>query len=124
MKQSRDGLRQKRLTGTGRTEHKNVALLKLQIRIGFRGNSLIMIVHCYREYLLGILLTDHILIQESFNLLWLAQLQSGELCCMIRIVELLFQELCAEIHTLVTDKYILAVTRDQLLHLILGLSAE
>src|SRR5581483_2355024 len=71
------------------------------------------------EDLLGLLLTDHVVVQELVDLLRLGKLVPLDLG---GLRQLLFDDLVAEIDALVTD--VDAGPGDQLLHLLLALPAE
>ena len=49
-------LRQKRLTGTGRSEHQDITLLQFHAKISACQYSLIMIIYCYGKHLLSLFL--------------------------------------------------------------------
>ena len=61
-------LRQQRLSGSGRPQHKNIALLQLHIAFFSRENSFIVIIDRNRQNLFRFLLPDHILIQKLLDL--------------------------------------------------------
>ena len=62
------GLDQVSLTGTGRSDQQNIALLKLNIRIIAAPDPLVVVVNSHGELSLGPVLTNHILIQEIDDL--------------------------------------------------------
>ena len=81
----RESLRQISLSGTGGTQHQDVALLQLHsILIAvFLGSdyTLIMIVHRYGQDLFGLFLPDDILIQKPFDLCRLQKLDTARIKC-------------------------------------------
>ena len=65
----RQCLRQIGLAGACRSDHNDIALLQLHlVEILRRGNTLIVVIHCYRQYLLCLVLSNHILIQKVLDL--------------------------------------------------------
>ena len=84
-----------------------------------RLHPLVVVVDGHRQDLLGVLLTDHVVVQELEDLLGLGQLLEGELG---GVGQLLGDDVVAQLDALVAD----VDTRpgDQLLHLLLRLAAE
>ena len=78
-----------------------------------------MVVDGNRQRLLGGILPDHVAVEELVDLAWLGELFEPELAA---LRQLLLDDLVAEIDALVTD--VDAGTSDQLLDLLLALSAE
>ena len=56
------------LSASGRSDHQHVGLLNLDLIHSVCGNSLVMVVNCYRHYFFGTLLTDYIFIQAGLDL--------------------------------------------------------
>ena len=56
-------------TGTGRTKHQDITFLQFYIQIFSCKDSLVMIVNSNRKCFFGLILSDHIIIQECLNLL-------------------------------------------------------
>ena len=73
-------LRQIGLTGSGRTEHENIALLQFHAVVvlcaGFLDHALVVIVYRDSQCFLGIILSDHIFVQESLDLSGLEQIDA------------------------------------------------
>ena len=63
--------RQKRLTAPRRAHKENITLLDFHIVVGLIGeeDSLVVVMHGYREDLLGLILSDDVFIEAAFNLL-------------------------------------------------------
>ena len=115
------------LTGTGGTEHKDIALL--QFDITNRGpsavgqHSLIVIVYCDRERLLRFFLSDHILVQELLDLSGGAKIDLTVSALRLFVCKFLLHDLRAYVDTLITDVDP-ARSCDQFPDLVLGLIAE
>ncbi len=61
---AREGLREERLAAPGGTDEQNVRLLQLDVTVGLGvRDALVVVEHRHREHLLGVLLTDHVLIE-------------------------------------------------------------
>ena len=96
------------------------ALLKiLEGTIAAGLNPLVVVVHRHRERLLGLVLANHVLVDELVDLARLGQLVPGRLG---RLRELFLDDLVAEVDALVADVH--TWPGDELLHLLLALSAE
>ncbi len=119
---ARQRLRQQRLAAAGRAEQHDVRLLQLDLAVGRvlgHLNALVVVVDGDRERALGVLLADHVLLEDVVDLDRLRQVLELERG---RRGQLLVDDLVAEIDALVAD--VDAGARDQLLDLALRLSAE
>ena len=65
----RQCLGKKGFSGTGRSQHQNVAFLQFDSQIIACQYPLVMIIHSHRKDLLGLILSDDIIIQKSFQFL-------------------------------------------------------
>ena len=118
--QARERLRQERLAGPGGTDEQDVRLLQLDVGAGLLGevDPLVVIVDGDRELLLRDLLSDHVVVEEGFDLLRLRQ----------RRVVLLIQhpvfrdDVETDVDTLVADED--RGPGDELLYFALALVAE
>ncbi len=68
----RQGLRHQRFAGTRRANEENIGLLQFDIRIAqpVHVDAFAMVVNGHRQFLLGGLLPDHVLIQKFFYFQW------------------------------------------------------
>ena len=84
-----------------------------------------MIVDSHGEHLLGVVLSDHIIVQKRLDLLGLQQINIAEIRSFAVWLsgKLLLQDLRAQLNAVVADKDIVG-TGDQLSHLVLRLPAE
>src|SRR5262249_28537345 len=117
---ARERLRQQRLAGAGRTDQQDVRFCELDIVVlGLMIEPLVVIVDPDREHLLGVILTDHVIVEDLANLLgsWNAIARLHQ-----RGFILLADDVHAQFDTLVADEY--SRTGDELAHLVLALAAE
>src|SRR4051794_9309323 len=114
-------LREQRLAATGRAEEEDVRFLELDVGVAVRAglHALVVVVDRDREDLLRLLLPDDVVVQVLVDLARLGQVVEADLGA---LRELLFDDLVAEVDALVAD--VDAWTRDELLDLLLALSAE
>src|SRR5438270_2030057 len=65
------GLRQQSFAGAGGADKKNVALgeLHIAVALAIHVNALVVVVNRHRQFFLGLLLADDILIEKNFYLL-------------------------------------------------------
>src|SRR6266508_500302 len=122
-------LREVGLAAARRADQQDVRLGELDrvvpgVPAGGRGDlavadALVVVVHRHREGLLGHVLADDVLVQEVVDLPRLREFGQADVGA---LVELLLDDLVAEIDALVAD--VDAGAGDQLLHLLLALSAE
>ena len=82
-----------------------------------------MVINRYGEHLLGVVLSDDILIEKFFDFLRLQQVDSAEIRSFFLIGKFLFQNLRAEFDTVIADIYIICAS-DQFSNLILCLAAK
>ena len=70
------GLRQQRLAGAGGADEHDVRLGQLDFTAALpvHVDPLVVVVNRDRQLLLGLLLTDHVLVEEGFHLKWLGKL--------------------------------------------------
>ncbi len=121
LQHARQRLREERLAATGRTDEQDVRLLQLDVGIAVRADlhTLVVVVDRDREDLLRLLLADDVVVQVLVDLARLRELVEADLGA---LRELFFDDLVAEIDALVAD--VDTRTRDELLDLLLALSAE
>ena len=125
----RQRLSQQRLTGSRRTQHQHVALLQFHIDLRWIcHNSFVMIVHCHRENLLCLILSDHIVVQKTLHLLRRQQidLKIRSAALMLSgagLLQLLIDNLRADLHALITNVRSVR-TCDQFANLLLGFAAK
>ena len=119
-------LREQGLAAAGRAKQQNVRFGQLDfVATANRGglalilNTPVMVVDGHGEDLLGLALTDDVIIEESSNLTRIRQVVEAELG---RFGEFLFDDLVAEIYALVAD--VDARARNELLDLLLRLTAK
>src|SRR5450830_16437 len=118
---ARKGLRQQRLAAAGGAEQQDVALLQLDVGLagGDRLHALVVVVHGHGERALGLLLADHVVVEDRVDVARLGQaleIQSDGRG------ELLVDDLVTEVDALVADVH--AGAGDELLDLALRLAAE
>ena len=83
-----------------------------------------MIVYRHRKHFLGVVLTDHIIIEDPVDLFRFQQVNVGVIILILAVAShFLFNNLRADPDTLVTDKNTVG-TCDQFADLILGFIAE
>src|SRR5262249_17923394 len=117
---ARQRLRQQRLAGAGRADQQDVRLRELDVVVlGLMVETLVVIVDRDREHLLGVILTDDIVVENFAYLLRgrnaVARLHEGGFI-------LLADDVHAQLDALVADKY--GRAGDELAHLVLALAAE
>src|SRR5579875_262404 len=114
------GLGKQSLATSSGPEQQDVRLRQLDVIIVARGlNSLVVVVNGYRENLLGMFLTNDVVIEEIEDLSRLGELVKAELS---GIGELLGDDVVAQIDAFIAD--VDTRTCDELLYLLLRLSAE
>jgi hypothetical protein len=115
------GLGQQRLAAAGGAQQHDVRLGQLDVVVALRAelHALVVVVDRDREDPLRVLLTDDVVVQELVDLLGLRQLVEAQLG---GLVELLLDDLVAEVDALIAD--VDAGSGDQLLDLLLRLAAE
>src|ERR1700736_5411915 len=116
----RQRLRQQRLARTGRTDQQDVRLRKLDVVVlGLVIEPLVVIVNGDREHLLGVALTDHVIVEDLADFL-----RGGNAVARLhqRGFVLLADDIHAQLNAFVADEY--GGTRDQLADLMLALAAE
>src|SRR6266478_707901 len=116
----RQRLRQQRLARTGRTDQQDIRLRKLDIVVlGLVIEALVVIVNGDREHLLGVALTDHVIVENLADFLGgrnaVARLHQRRLV-------FLADDIHAQLNALVADEY--RGTRDQFADFVLALAAE
>jgi hypothetical protein len=117
-------LGQQGLARPGGAEQQDVRLGQLDAVLAGPGvtarlDPLVVVVHRYGQGLLGLLLPDHVRVEELVDLAGLGQAVPFELG---RLRQFLFDDLVAQVDALVTDVH--AWSGDELLDLLLTLSAE
>ena len=122
IEKSRQGLSHQRLAGASWPDHENVRLLELDLVLRAplsSSHAFVVVVHSHGEHLLGLVLAHHVLVEESIDLMRLGEFGERDL---LRVRELLLDDLVAQLDALITDVH----TRpcDQLSDLLLGLAAE
>ena len=120
VQQPRERLGQVGLPATGRTQDHDVGLLELDLAV-LRPDldPLVVVVDGDGQHLLGLVLADHVLVEEAEDLGGLRQLVELQLG---GLGELLLDDLVAQVDALVADVH--AGAGDELLHLLLALPAE
>jgi hypothetical protein len=113
-------LRQQRLAGTGRPDQQNVRFRQLDIVVlGLMVEPLVVIVNGDREHFLGVILTDHVVVENLADLL-------GRGNAVARLHQrgfvLLANDVHAQFDALVADEY--GRSGNELAHLVLALAAE
>src|SRR5690606_36461997 len=102
IKQTRERFRQKRFTGTGRTNDQNVALAQLNvIRLTLIVETLVVVVHRYGENLFGLFLTNDVFVEDGADLGRRRQLALFAVC--VLVLDLFTNDVVAEVHALVAD---------------------
>src|SRR5205085_8010956 len=115
-------LREQSLAATGRADQQNVRLLELDVadHLG-RGDPLVVVVDLHREDLLGVVLTDHVLVERRHDRLRVGD-EAGLGLLRTAGAAVLLQDLLAEIDALVADVH--TGPGNQLADLVLALPAE
>ena len=119
---ARQRLGQQRLAAPGRAEQQDVRLRELDAVLLHRRAglyALVVVVDGDREDLLGVLLPDHVVVEEVEDLAGLGQVLEAQLG---GLVTLLGDDVVAQVDALVAD--VDTRTGDQLLDLLLGLATE
>jgi hypothetical protein len=116
----RESLRQQRLAGAGRADQQGVRLRELDVvMFGLVVETLVVIVHRDREHLLGVILTDDLVVKNFAYFLrgrnFVARLHQ-------RGLVLLVDDVHAQFDALAADEY--GRAGDELAHLMLALAAE
>src|SRR5262249_24890549 len=116
---ARQGLRQQRLAGAGWANQQDVRLRELDfVVLGLVLEPLVVIVNGDREHLLGVVLADHVVVEDLANLLRgrnaVARLHQRGL--------LLADDVHAQLDALVADKH--GRAGNELAHFVLALAAE
>ena len=121
-----EGLREVGLAAARRTEQQDVRLLELDLVAPADRRLLILVLDAAvvvvdgdRQDLLGVVLTDHVVVEVRPHLARVGEVLEAQLG---GLGELLFDDLVAEVDALVAD--VDAGTRDELLDLLLRLATE
>ncbi len=136
----RQRTRQQRLAGTRRPQHQNVAFFDLDVAVGvrrrqrfgglsfagrrrgrFMENPLVMIMHCDREGLFGVVLADALAVELALDLRRLGHAAAGLVFFRLR-GQFLVEHALAQHHAIVAD--INPRPGDQLLDFRVGFPAE
>src|SRR5690606_30140630 len=116
VQQPRQRLGQQRLAAAGRSDQQDVRFGKLDVVfLSLVIQTLVMIVYGDRELLLGVLLTDHVFVQDRVDLL-----RNGQTLTALGFAafgDLLADDVVAQLDAFVTDEH--AWTGDQLPDLVL-----
>src|ERR1700720_4730529 len=113
-------LRQQRLAGAGRADQQDVRLRELDIIVlGLVVETLVVIMDRDREHLLGVILTDDIVVK---NFAYFLRGRTAVARLHQRGLVLLADDVHAQFDALVADKY--GRAGDELAHLVLALAAE
>ena len=68
VQQSREGLGEQRLTAAGGTDQQNVTLIELDfVLLAFVVQTFVVVVHSHREHLLGMLLSNDVLVENRLD---------------------------------------------------------
>ncbi len=120
----RQGLREQGLTGTGRTDQKNVRLRKLDavfcFFIALMLNALVVVVNRDRKNTLRAVLTDDVIIERGFDLSWLRNFFRRT--CWTFLLAFFSDDVVTKLDAFIAD--IDRRSCDQLLHFALVLTAE
>src|SRR5256884_279979 len=117
---ARERLLQQCLPGAGRTDQQDVRFRELDVvLLGLVIETLVVIVNRDREHLLGVILTDHVVVE---NLAYLFRGRDAVARRHQRGLVLLADDVHAQFDALVADKH--GRTSDELAHLVLTLAAE
>ena len=103
IQQSCQRLSQKRLTRTGRTQHKNVALLQFHIRASACQHTFVVVVNCNRKHFFRFILSNDILIQKCLNFLWFQQVNFVRSHVAVLCPQFFLYDFRTDSHTLITD---------------------
>ncbi len=120
------GVRQQRLAGAGGADEQDVALGQLHFAVAHAVHldALVVVVDRHGELLLGLVLADHVVVEEALHLLRLGQVAGGG--GGMRFAAVVLEDRVADSHALVADvgARVVAGRRDQLGHGVLRLVAE
>src|SRR5262249_22415182 len=117
---ARESLRQQRLAGAGRADQQDVRLRELDVvMFGLVVETLVVIMDRDREHLLGVILTDDIVVK---NFAYFLRGRNAVARLHQRGLVLLVDDVHAQFDALVTDEY--GRAGDELAHLMLALAAE
>ena len=129
VQQPRESLGEQRLARTGRADQQDVGLGKLDVLapwsdLALTGldaglQPLVVVVDGDRQHLLGAILADHVLVEDLLDLVRLGQLLAGAI---LLLLELLTNDVVAQLHALVADEH--GRSRNELANLVLALAAE
>src|SRR6266853_2045046 len=122
VQQARHGLREQRLARSGRADEQDVRFGELDLVVLREMlQPLVVVVHRDRQYLLGELLTDHVLVQYPADFPRRRPVGFGGLAALVRGA-FLADDVVAQLDALVADEH--RRPGDQLPHLVLALAAE
>jgi hypothetical protein len=117
---ARERLREQRLAGAGRTDQQDVRLRELDVvMLGLMVEPLVVIVDGDREHLLGVILADHVIVENLANLL---RSRNAVARLHQRGFVLLADDVHAQLDALVADEH--GRSGNELAHLVLALAAE
>src|SRR5262249_22740763 len=117
---ARERLRQQRLAGAGRADQQDVRLRKLDVVVlGLVVETLVVIMDRHREHLLGVILTDDIVVK---NLAYFLRGRDAVARLHQRGFILLADDVHAQFDALVANEH--GRAGDELAHLVLALAAE
>jgi len=117
---ARERLRQQRLAGAGRTDQQDVRLRQLDVVVlGLVVETLVVIMDRDGEHLLGVILTDDIVVE---NFAYLLRGRNAVARLHQRGLVLLANDVHAQFDALVADEY--GRAGDELAHLVLALATE
>ena len=112
-----------RFSGTGRSEHQNVALLQFDVGGCTGKHSFVMVVNSNGEHFFRLILSDYVVIQKCFDFLWFDQVDLVGILLAVQILKLFLNDLRADCHAVITDVCPVRAC-DQLAYLVFCLSAE
>ena len=92
----------KRLAGTGRSKHHDIGFLKLDAKVLWSEQSLIMVVYSDGKDFLGLVLANDIVIEISLDFLRLHQVDTFNRSLILLFI-LLCDDLRADLYTIFTD---------------------
>ena len=112
-----------RFSGTGRSEHQNVALLQFDVGGCTGKHSFVMVVNSNGEHFFRLILSDYVVIQKCFDFLWFDQVDLVGILLAVQILKFFLNDLRADCHAVITDVYHVRAC-DQLAYLIFSLMAK
>ena len=121
---ARERLRQERLARARGTDEQNIGFGEFDFaRLLVQENALVVVVHRYREFFLGLVLADDVAVEERLDLGRPGKAAIGRAGLLALLV---FENLLADAHALVANvrARILRWRADELLHLLLRFMAE